>query len=298
MEVQKITQLTGHNAAIYTLSKGKDDRHFLSGAGEGWVAEWNLDAPENGRLIAKVDAQIFSLLILPSENLVVAGNMNGGVHWVDLIDEEKTLNISHHKKGVFGICQVGEYLFTLGGSGLLTKWSIKERRSMESYHLSNQSLRAIAYSAKRNELAIGASDHAIYFLDAQTMELKKKIEGAHENSIFALKYHPSEDLLISGGRDAHLKFWELKDEVELKQAVPAHMFTINDIAFHPDGHLFATGSRDKTVKIWDAHTFELKKVLEGLRDGGHFNSVNSLLWMEDRTLASAGDDRSIVLWRI
>lgn len=296
-EVQKIAQLTGHNSAIYALSPGKDERHFLSAAGDGWVAEWNLDDPDMGRLVAKVETQIFSLCFLPDRDLIVAGNMNGGVHWVDLKDDENTRNIAHHKKGVYGICRVGGHLFTAGGEGLLTRWSVPDRRSLESFHLTNRSLRTVVFSEKRKELAIGASDNSIYILDVDTLELKRKIEEAHANSVFSLRYSPDETQLLSGSRDALLKVWDLENDDAPLRSMPAHLFTINDIVFHPDGHLFATGSRDKMVKIWDAKTFELKKVLEGLRDSGHFNSVNCLLWLGDGTLASAGDDRSIILWR-
>ena len=299
MKVQKTAQLTGHNAAIYALSPGQDERHFLSAAGDGWVAQWGLDAPDTGQLLAKVDTQVFSLLFLPKENLLVVGNMNGGVHWVDLAAAEKTKNVAHHAKGVFGVCRVGANIFTVGGDGKLTRWSVQEQRAIESFHLANQPLRAIVFSKKRNELAVGSSDNGIYFLDAGNLELKHHIANAHGNSVFSLRYSPGEDCLLSGGRDAHLKAWALEENFTQHFAAPAHLFTLNDIVFHPRGHWFATASRDKTIKIWDAKNFELLKVLEGLRDGGHFNSVNCLHWMADgKTLLSAGDDRSIILWRV
>lgn len=298
MQVQKTAQLTGHNAAIYALSAGRSERHFLSAAGDGWVVEWDFADPENGRLIAKVEAKVFSLFFLKNENLLVAGNMGGGVHWVDLAEEKLTKNIAHHTKGVFGVCRAGPHVFTAGGEGKLTRWSVGERRALESYHLANQSLRAVVFSKKRNELAVGSSDNSIYFLDAETLEIKHHIVNAHGNSVFTLRYSPDGNFLLSGGRDAFLKAWSLAGEYAELASFPAHNFTVNDIAFHPGGHLIATASRDKTVKIWDAQNFKLMKVLEGARDGGHFNSVNCLLWSEfEDTLVSAGDDRSIVLWK-
>lgn len=297
--MQKITQLTGHNAAIYALAPGRDEKHFLSAAGDGWVVEWNLADPEMGRLVAKVETQIFSICFLPVEKLIVVGNMNGGMHWVDLVDEQNTRNVAHHAKGVYGICQAGGNIFTAGGDGKLTRWSVEERRSLESFHLANQSLRSVVYNEKRNELAVGASDHSIYFLDAETLELKRQIEKAHENSVFAVRYSPDGKYLLSGGRDAHLKAWSLENDFQMIHSLPAHLFTINDIVFHPSGHQFATASRDKSVKIWDAENFKLLKVLEGLRDGGHFNSVNRLFWSShEETLISASDDRSLILWKV
>lgn len=297
MLIRQIAKLTGHNAAIFALAQGADDRHFLSAAGDGWIVQWDFGNPDPGRLLAKVDTQIFALHFLKNKNTVIAGDMNGGIHWVDLDNPAATKNIAHHKKGVFDIIEANEQIFTAGGDGKLTRWSVEETRSLESFHLSNQALRSIDFCEKRNELAVGSSDHSIYLLDATTLELRHALQDAHGSSVFSVRYNPGGRLLLSGGRDAYLNVWSLEDEYKKVYSEPAHWFTINHIAFHPEGHLFATASRDKTLKIWDATSFELLKVLEGARDGGHFNSVNRLLWSGwNNVLVSCSDDRSIILW--
>lgn len=297
MNFKKITQLTGHNAAIFAIAEGQDDRHVLSGAGDGWVAQWNLDAAGTGQLLARVDTQIFSLCLLKNENLLVVGNMNGGVHWVDLANAENTKNIAHHRKGVFETRAYDKAVFTAGGDGKITRWSIEERRSLESLQLSGQPLRCLDFSVKRNEIAVGSSDNSIFFLDGKTLEIRQVLRNAHQNSVFSVRYSPDASYLLSGGRDAHLNSWELDANFKKIYSQPAHWFTINSIVFHPEGHLFATGSRDKSIKIWDAENFKLKKVLEGARDGGHFHSVNRLFWSKHRDLLlSASDDRTIIIW--
>jgi len=118
--IQKIATLTGHNASIFSIIPYKAPHLFLSGAGEGWIVEWDFNC------------------YLEKENVVVAGNMNGGVHWVDLDNPTETKNILQHQKGVFAIQQVDNELFTAGGAGLLTRWNIKRQKTIESLHLSNQ----------------------------------------------------------------------------------------------------------------------------------------------------------------
>lgn len=295
--LQPLARLMGHNGSIFALQQGRDERHLLSAAGDGWVVEWDLAEPENGRLLARVETQLFALAYLPEQRLVVAGNMNGGVHWIDLDRPEQTRNVAHHRKGVYAVLGHGEYVFTLGGDGLLTRWSAADGRSLESIQLSSKSLRCIDFSPPRNELAVGSSDHGIYLLDADTLALKSHLPQAHENSVFALRYVPGADLLLSGGRDAHLRVWELGAQLKSALTLPAHWYTINEIVFHPQAHLFATASRDKTIKLWDASSFQLIKVLEPVRDKGHVNSVNTLLWSNYRDmLVSAGDDRSLIVW--
>ena len=297
---RKIAQLTGHNASVFALSPYETPNTFLSGAGDGWVVEWNVDEPENGRLIAKIETQIFYLHYISQQHGIIVGNMNGGVHWVNLQDTNNTSNIAHHKKGVFGIIHIKEHVYTIGGAGWLTRWDINKQRTSDSLQLSHASLRCIDYSPLRNELVIGASDNNIYFVDPDSLTVKMKKEAAHQNSVFAVRYMPDGNSLISGGRDAMLKLWDLQEpQIINVKSIPAHWFTINSIAFHPQHLWFATASRDKSIKIWDPSSLELLKVLEMQRDNGHVNSVNRLLWLPYKdVLISASDDRSMILWDI
>lgn len=297
MTIKKIHTCTGHRAAIYALAPSKDERHFLSAGGDGWVTEWSLDEPETGKLAASVGTQIFSLCCLPDSRLVV-GDMNGGVRWIDRSTPGDTRNIQHHKKGTYDLLAVGNWVFTAGGDGILTRWDLGKGHSVESFQLSNQALRSIAFSKRRNELAVGASDNSIYFLDIESFELKQTLKDAHQNSVFTIVYSPDGRYLLSGGRDALLRVWDLETELRLSPLSPehpAHLFTVNHIAFSPDGQYFATASRDKTLKIWDARTFQLLKVADTIRYGGHINSVNRLLWLPD-CLVSCSDDRTAILW--
>jgi WD40 repeat protein len=296
---QKQAQLTGHEASIFALSPYLSGDSFLSGAGDGWIVEWSLEKPDLGRLIAKVEAQIFSLCYLPQVHAIVAGDMNGGVHWIYPDDNGRTIDIAHHQKGVFGILAKEENLITIGGLGVATLWDTAKARTLESIQLSSQSLRSLDYSPQRREIAIGASDNNIYLLDADNFALRQKIASAHDNSVFSVKYTPDGSTLLSGGRDAMLKAWSLEAATpNCTNSLPAHWFTINSIVFHPEGRLFATASRDKTIKIWDSQGLKLLKVLEMQRDGGHLNSVNRLLWLSHQnTLISASDDRSMILWK-
>ncbi len=297
MYVTKVHTCTGHRSALYALAPGRDERHFLSAGGDGWVVEWSLDDPETGHLLASVETQVFSLLHLPERNLLVAGNMNGGVHWIDWNDPSRTRNVQHHRQGVYDLVVVGEWLYSAGGDGLLTRWSVAEGRTVESVQLSNRPLRALAYSPLRQELAVGASDGSIYLLDEATLAVRRILANAHLPSAFTVVYSPDQKKLLSGGRDALLRVWDLEQEAPLLLEMPAHRFTLNHLVFSPDAQLFATASRDKTFKIWDSLTCELLKVVDTLRYGGHINSVNRLLWLPG-CLVTASDDRTAMIWEV
>lgn len=273
--------------------QSQDKEHFLSGGGEGWIVSWNLADPDPGKLIARVESNVFSLL--KTGTTIVAGDMNGGMHWVNL-DSDETVDVQHHRKGVFNIWQEGDFLYALGGDGYISRRPIGEPRNVESIQISHQALRCQCATVD-NQVAIGSSDGAIYFFDLLKFELVGKTENAHANSVFTLAYDAQSHRLVSGSRDAQIKVWDSKGQ-SIK-SIAAHMYTVNSLCFNSDGSLLFSGSRDKTIKVWDGHSFELLKVIEGIRDGGHLNSVNSLLWCPDQDyLVSGSDDKSIGIWKI
>ncbi len=317
MDVTKIAQLTGHTGAIFAITEGGDEQHILSGAGDGWVVEWDLAQPDVGRLVAKVERNIFSLLFLKNQNKIIAGDMDGGVRFVDLAEPTLIRNVAHHGgKGCFDLKIIDNQLLTIGGDGILTRWSLAENRSLESIQLSHKSLRCFDYSKEKNELAIGASDGSVYFVDATSLELKNVWKKVHDNSIFAIRYTPDSAYLLTGGRDAHLKlsildknteggiFDKKNDLSNVIESLPAHLFTINSIVFHPKNPtLFATASRDRTIKIWQLDTqtpkLHLLKVIDTIRHGCHIRSVNRLFWSNyNDYLISASDDRTLIVWQV
>jgi WD40 repeat protein len=296
-KMKKITRrnaYTGHRAALYALAVGASERHFLSAGGDGWITEWHLDQPDAGRVVAQVEGQIFSLKSHPA-GLLLAGDMLGGLHWIDRQQPADTRHTQAHTRGVYDIFFLENQLFTAGGDGVLTRWNLPTRRATESLHLSHRALRSLAFSEKNNLLAVGASDGSIYLLDPNTLAVLHRIEGAHTPSVFAVAWSPDGRYLLSGGRDALLHVWDAEEDFGLVSSQAAHLFTINHLEFSPDGRHFATASRDKSIRIWDATTFQLQKALETVRDHGHLNSVNRLLWLPD-ALLSCSDDRTVVEW--
>lgn len=303
MHIEKRYQLTGHRAAVYALAAGPQPGTFYSAGGDGWLVYWSLRELDEqgeplGKLVAKVEGQLFSLAYLPGSHTLVAGDMNGGVHWLNLNEDQPNRHLAHHRKGTYGILPSGpesSIVYTIGGDGVFTRWDSETQRSLDSLKLSPQALRTVVALPNGN-LLIGSSDHHIYQVSPQ-LELLNKFK-AHDNSVFALLPHPTQtDQVLSGGRDAQLRHWQLSpSSVELSTR-PAHWFTINDLIATPDGNAILSASRDKTIRVWTSDDLSLRKTLDAARDGGHVNSVNRLLWLAGTdSFVSVSDDRSICVW--
>ncbi len=284
---------SGHRAAIYALYPAPDG--FYSAAADGYLVHWHREDVDFGRVVATVEGGKFLSLARVGDALV-AGSLDGGVHWLYPDDPDRNRHLAIHRRGTFAIRAEGGELFSTGGGGMLVRWSLTHAHTLESFPLSGQSLRCVAYDPGRERIAVGASDGCVYLLAADGSLIDRQL--AHPPSVFTVAFSADGRHLFAGGRDAHISRWSVSAKgLLLEQKLPAHLMTVNQLALHPNGRYLASASRDKTVKLWDPDTLELLKVCEVVRDRGHVNSVNTLCWLDGETLITAGDDRRILEWR-
>lgn len=298
LEIIKENELKGHNGAIYKLQYDAINGVIYSTGGDGWIVKWDASGQNNdGILLAKTDAKIFSMLVIPDKNLIIAGDMYGHIYWIDTQKATIISRVVAHQQAVFDIIQINDnQIASTGKDGLVTFWSLDHFKPEISVRVNTSGLRCLALCNSTQLLYIGGSDHHIYKLDLKDYTVNRFIENAHGNTVFSLLIF-GDNLLISGGRDAHLKSWPLCANTEAIQSLPAHWYTINDMTSVKDQWLF-TASRDKSMRIWSLPALEAVKLID-VQKGGHINSVNTLAWVPPKQLIFSGsDDRTIKVWKI
>ncbi|MDN3668275.1 WD40 repeat domain-containing protein [Echinicola jeungdonensis] len=297
IQVNKLHTLTGHNDCIYALVEGVDPRKFYTGSGDGMVVEWDLDAPKDGKLIAKLSHSVYALAVDPERNLLFIGHNFEGVHVVDLNTKEEIWSLKITNQAIFDIKAYQGKLFVGTGDGVLTILDIEEKSLLKHIKLGEKSIRVMSLFPEKKHMAIGMSDNSVVILDLETFAPLKKMHN-HTNSVFALRYAPDGKILVSGGRDAHLKVWSV-DSYQEEESIVAHLYAINYLSFREDGKYFVTCSMDKSIKLWDGSSFKLLKVIDKARHAGHGTSVNKVLWSRyNHKIIAVSDDRTVSIWDI
>jgi WD40 repeat protein len=298
IQVNKLHTLTGHNDCIYALTEGSDPRFFYTGAGDGMVVEWDLDAPKDGKLIAKLPHSVYALTVDRERNLLIIGHNFEGIHVIDLNENKEIWNLKLTDQAIFDIKVFAGEILVGTGDGVLIVVDIAQRSIKRHIKLSSKSIRVMSIASEKRHLALGLSDHSIKILDlSDDFQPMANLTG-HTNSVFALNYSPDEKNLVSAGRDAHMKFWE-SGTYTLVENIVAHMYAINFLSFKEDGKYLVTCSMDKSIKVWDAANYKLMKVIDKARNAGHGTSINKVLWSTySGQVISISDDRTISIWQI
>ncbi len=298
LKVKKVSHFRGHEAAIYALTAGRRPGTVITAGADGHILEWTAGKGDAGKLLAKAGSQLFSARILSDGLTLLAGRMKGDVLLLDLAAGRLSMTLPTDGRSVFSLAASGPWILAGTAEGFLYVWNKDSGQVHEKRALAGQSIREILPVPERSEIFLASSDRHIYILDAETLELKHRWK-AHEHSVFCLLWLPGRQCLVSGGRDAVLRFWNAGSAFEPLHSIPAHRLTINDLAVAGDEELLVSAGRDKEVRIWSLDHFQLLKVIEAERDGGHRHSVNALHYdPHSGLLYSAGDDRQLIAWQI
>ncbi|MFY0674580.1 MAG: hypothetical protein JXQ87_14370 [Bacteroidia bacterium] len=283
--------LPAHKDCIYTCLK-LNESCFLTGGGDGQLLKWDLSDTSSANLIAKTDSSIY-LLEHINEHTIAIGTNSGDLFFYD-----------HTKKKVISEFKLGHGIFTalvnqhsiyMGcANGFIIKISKHSLKIELKKQVSEAHIRTIIRQS--NELIlVGTSANEILVFDE--MDLVKRIDSAHNDSIFSL-LSIDKNYFLSGGKDAIMKLWDAKSFKPLIE-IPSHLFAVNDLVHLGSENKIVSASRDKSIKIWDAETLLLDKVIDRTKiELASSHSVNKLLMLSKSLLVAVGDDRIVRVYEV
>lgn len=298
VRVEKVQSFRGHDGPVYAVEEIPGTDTFYSGSGDRIVAEWNSVTAGPARALVNVGAIVYSLLYLKEKNILLIGTSAGAIHVIDLETRRETRNIAFHKSSLFDLkfSTVHRKIFSASGDGSISVWSPDDFSLLFHLPLCKEKVRDLSLSPDQSRLAVACGDGSVRIFDTASMKELHRLQ-AHRLSANCVCFHPRGNYLLSGGRDAYLNVWDAENYQSVK-SIPAHNYAIYAISFSPDEAWVATASRDKTVKIWSAENLEILQRIDKEKNDGHLNSVNTVRWLKNKLLLSAGDDRSISAWKI
>lgn len=294
-----LQKFTGHRDCVYSICQGSGPGDFFSAGADGWVVQWNVQRPEEGKLLARMSGPVYALFHLPERNELLVAVNHDGFHLLNLETGEEIWQLPFPEQKWFRMERHNEGVLCSGTAGWLALFE-PETRQTRTWRFGQSDLRGLAVHPDGTQFALGNSAGEIQTFSAPG-QAEHPFPAVHNSTVFGLQYYPDGERLVSCGRDARLALWDLQTLgiPKLEKEIPAHLFGIHDVKVHPQKPLLATCSVDKTIKIWDAESLKLLRVLDKTRHAGHGHSVNQVCWLaEPEVLLTCSDDRTLSAWNI
>jgi WD40 repeat protein len=295
--LNKISEKANHTGPVYAVCRGPEANTFYSASSDGYAALWKGPGLEQLHEAVNAGAPVFAVRYLPAYNWLLAGTASGSLHGVDRNTRTERFNKYVHPGGVFDLLLLGplQMLLVAGADGSVSIWELPAMKLIIQLPLCEGKIRRLMALPDSGEFAAACGDGTVRIIETSFFNETARLVCGKEG-VTSLALHPSKPVLMAGDKTAHVHLFELSGHTRLL-SIPAHNFSVYDIQFHPTQPVFATASRDKTLKLWNSQTLEVFQRI-GSREGGHTHSVNRLLWLNDTTLITAGDDRRIISWQL
>jgi WD40 repeat protein len=300
ISVSKLAQFSGHTGNIYGLYFSPISKKVFTGATDGYVVEWDLNKPDEGRLLCRLGEPIYCIYLYEPKQQLWIGLATGNIHVVDLVSKEEIKNLEVHKLGVFDLKCHNGLMYAAGGDGCISMLNADTFELIGLKKIAQKSVRCLSFHQNGQLIAAGTSDHSIVLL-SNNLDILNTEFTAHDNSVFSLSFTADGQYLLSGGRDAHLNIWHLDlvdFRLNLMKKIPAHNLHLHHISVQKEGDYFLTSSMDKSIKIWALEDFKLLKVIDKNRNESHINSVNKIAWVQANEFVSISDDKKMIYWQL
>jgi WD40 repeat protein len=306
--------------------------NLLASSGDKIVRLWNISKIINGhfqpinlddeyKLACKHEDYIWSVAFHPTGNFLATGSDDGKIGlWnvrekqhIDSIkvDARRIRSVAFSPNGKKLAC-VRSDKGTARGEYNIWVWNFLESNRKSRYELKYKLplvhkdwLWSLAISHDNQILASAGEDKIICLWDLSTGTHITNIEQ-HKAMIYSVAFSSGERILASGSGDRTIMLWNIADPhnpVHLRtlEGEDGHTDWVWSVAFRPitdqlPQKILASGSADCTVKLWNLDTGRCIQTLEA--NEGYPNVVRCVTFsLDGATLASAGDDESIQIWR-
>jgi len=239
---------------------------------------------------------------------------------------------------ISSLIEFKDYLITGHQDGFIKIWNLNSFDLKAKLKLYNSKIDGFEIIADLNDLnLISYSNYSLIsvwnFINKLSISLKDNLKQNTNSPISALLF--SNKNLISGSFDSEINVWEIDDnnfifntilnghsnkitclinvnnnffassssdnniiiweQNKLLYTLKSHSSDINSIVFNPKYEILISGSMDGNTTLWQTTgNLTLRQDLKGV----HLKQIQHTIVLDNDTIASASDDKTIVIWNI
>ncbi len=223
----------------------------------------------------------------------------------------------------------GKYLLTSSYDNTAKIWQVGTGQVVRTVTADNIDFNIASFSPDGKTFAVGGDDKLVRVFDSESGKLMRSLKG-HNEIVEALAYSPNGKMLATGDDEGGLRIWNANGEPI--KILKSGQSTIRQLGFSPNSASLATVG-DNSVRLWTAPTWTAKvitskddrqvysfawdasgkriaiaasdfviRLIDLERNnafaliGKHSDGINSVIWLDPKTIVSGGVDGLVRGW--
>lgn len=289
------TSFSGHMKNVSSLTILRSNpRVLLSCSYDGLVVKWIQGIGYSGKLQRKENSQIKSLAAAEEE--IVTSGFDNKIRRISLHGDQcgdaEAIDIGTQPKDFSIALSSPELVLVSIDSGVVM---LRGTKVVSTINL-EFTVSASIVSPDGSEAIIGGQDGKlhIYSISGDTL-VEEAVLEKHRGAVSVIRYSPDFSMFASGDVNREAVVWDRASrDVKLKNML-YHTARINCLAWSPDSSRIATGSLDTCVIVYE---IDQPVSSRSTIKGAHLGGVYGLVFTDEYSLVSSGEDAFIRVWKI
>ena len=286
--------IKGHNKPITVLTLSPDRSTIYTGSHDGYVTNWNAKTGENDRVQGHGHGNQINGMKAAKDLLYTAG-IDDALRTIDIAANAYTdtsvVKLDSQPRGL----NIYNDLVVIATVRQITV--TQDGRKVSSIPIDYEPS-CVSINQENGHVAIGAtSDSTLRIYTLSGTSLSPNVELEHLGPVTDVSYSPDNKYLVACDTNRKVILYVVPEYKRLahNREWGFHNARVNSVAWCPNSAMVASGSLDTTIIIWSVANPAKHTIIKNAHPQ---SQITRLVWLDEETLISVGQDCNTKIWRI
>jgi WD40 repeat protein len=246
-----------HGSRILSLAYSPNGQILVAGGGADPIRVWDTNTGQ--QKLACPETWVNAIVFTSRGSVFITGGAFKTIRlWETATGKESGKLIGHTAPvKALALSADGSMLASAGQDGTIILWELSTSKKIIELKDHTDEVTALAFCAAIDipVFVSGSNDRTVRIWDADTNQLKKKIDAGC--GVLAVAITPDGKTVFSAGDDNLIRAWDA-DTGKLGETLKGHDGMVLSLAVSRDGKMLISGGRDKTIRVWDLANLQAK----------------------------------------